>query len=166
MTPDISVDEDVWTALKELAEPFVDTPNSVLRRLLDLENAEKPSPKRRIKRPKADDESRQRRRAPAGSLLPESAYEHPILGALVAAGGRAPAAEVISDVGRALTDELTPLDKEELPNGGLRWENRAQFTRLKLKERGLIVSGSPRGIWEISDAGRKAVQAVGGKGRG
>ncbi len=30
----IEIDEDVWGYLKQFAEPFVDTPNSVLRRLL------------------------------------------------------------------------------------------------------------------------------------
>ena len=30
----IEIDEDVWGYLKKFAEPFVDTPNSVLRRLL------------------------------------------------------------------------------------------------------------------------------------
>ena len=30
----IEIDEDVWVYLKQFAEPFVDTPNSVLRRLL------------------------------------------------------------------------------------------------------------------------------------
>lgn len=33
----IEVDEDVYTALQRHAEPFVDTPNSVLRRLLAIE---------------------------------------------------------------------------------------------------------------------------------
>lgn len=30
----IEIDEDIWNHLKSFAEPFVDTPNSVLRRLL------------------------------------------------------------------------------------------------------------------------------------
>jgi Mrr N-terminal domain len=158
MSREISVDDEVWSALKALAEPLVDTPNSVLRRLLELEESSesgflggtgktghKISANTRAKR----------RRAPAGSLLPENAYERPILKALISAGGRAPAAEIVAAVGSALSDALTPLDKEELPNGGLRWENRAQFTRLKLKERGLIESGSPRGIWEISKDGEE-----------
>ena len=34
----IEVDSDVWSFLKEHAEPFEDTPNSVLRRLLFKEN--------------------------------------------------------------------------------------------------------------------------------
>ena len=36
MTPTVRVDEEVYEQLKAHAEPFVDTPNSVLRRLLGL----------------------------------------------------------------------------------------------------------------------------------
>lgn len=33
----IEIDEDVWNLLKKHAEPFIDTPNNVLRRLLGLD---------------------------------------------------------------------------------------------------------------------------------
>jgi hypothetical protein len=33
-----------------------------------------------------------------------------------------------------------------------------QFTRLTLKDRGLISSDSPRGVWEITDEGRKVAE--------
>ena len=36
MVPTIRVDDDVFAVLQERAQPFVDTPNSVLRRLLGL----------------------------------------------------------------------------------------------------------------------------------
>jgi restriction endonuclease Mrr len=96
-----------------------------------------------------------------GSLLPESEYELPILRVLADHDGRAPAREVIAAVGKIVSAKLTALDREELPNGGKRWENRVQFTRLRLKERGLIESGSPRGLWELSDAGRELLSQSG-----
>ena len=37
--PVIRVDDQVWKKLQKMAEPFVDNPNSVLRRLLALDNA-------------------------------------------------------------------------------------------------------------------------------
>ena len=37
----IEVDEDIWGLLKRIAEPFEDTPNSVLKRLLFSNNAVK-----------------------------------------------------------------------------------------------------------------------------
>ena len=36
MSPTIRIDDDVFDELKKHAEPFVDTPNTVLRRLLNL----------------------------------------------------------------------------------------------------------------------------------
>ncbi|MBE9501372.1 MAG: hypothetical protein KAX23_04210 [Dehalococcoidia bacterium] len=38
--PVIRIDDEVWGRLQEAAEPLVDTPNSVLRRLLELEKEE------------------------------------------------------------------------------------------------------------------------------
>lgn len=40
MTPTIRIDHDVYEALRNAAEPFVDTPNSVLRRLLQLDDTQ------------------------------------------------------------------------------------------------------------------------------
>ncbi|MFT4010316.1 MAG: hypothetical protein QM655_09785 [Nocardioidaceae bacterium] len=44
MTPTIRIDHDVYEALRDAAEPFVDTPNSVLRRLLGLDDDATDSP--------------------------------------------------------------------------------------------------------------------------
>ena len=38
MSPTIRIDDEVFEALKGMGEAFVDTPNSVLRRVLKLEN--------------------------------------------------------------------------------------------------------------------------------
>jgi hypothetical protein len=97
-------------------------------------------------------------RAPAGSLLPESEYELPILQALVESGGRAPTREVVERVGELVADKLTELDKENLSSGDVRWENRVQFTRLRMIEEGLLKKGSPRGTWEIGPAGEDLVK--------
>jgi hypothetical protein len=164
MCPDIEIDAEVWSALKERAEPFTDTPNSVIRRLLGLDAATaEQSAEHRPNRSRSEPSKSavRSRRAPSGSLLPETEYETPILRALESQGGRAPAREVVAAVGQAIEDKLTDLDRDDLPNGGKRWENRVQFTRLRLKERGLIKSGSPRGIWEISDQGRETLNPTG-----
>lgn len=42
MSPTIRVDEEVWAWLKGLAQPFVDTPNTVLRRVAGLDDPAKP----------------------------------------------------------------------------------------------------------------------------
>jgi hypothetical protein len=143
VTSSIDVDEDVFELLKQHAEPLVDTPNTVLRRLLGID-----------KREGFDDV-----RAVPGTLLPEGEYELPILRYLDRRGGRAPSREVVEAVGEELADRLTELDRRPLKSGGIRWEKRAAFVRLRLIERGELTRHSPRGTWEISDKGRERLRS-------
>lgn len=170
VTPSIDIDGDVWKLLQRQAEPFVDTPNTVLRRLLDMTGkaAAAPAPEVVLPGSSARQETtrtlgttskRQRRRAPrapVGSLLPESEYERPILEVLGDRSGRAPARDVIKLVGELVNDRFTALDREKLATGVHRWESRVQFTRLRMRKAGLIKNDSPRGVWELSDKGRQA----------
>src|SRR5450759_1386864 len=168
MDIEISVDEDVVALLKSTAEPFVDTPNSVLRRLLGLEGPADAIPAAggsrpaRAKRAAAQQPRRRgtRTRAPSGTLLPEGRYEAPLLRALVAAGGQGPSQDVIGAAGRELKDALTQLDLELLGSGGVRWQSRIQFVRLRLIQRELMDRHSPRGIWAISDKGREYLDSL------
>lgn len=180
MPSTIEVDDEVYALLGSEAVPFVETtPNAVLRRLLGLGASpngaasrttpsaptggvlspaipssaapaqQRPGGTRSAKKPGS--------RAMRGTLLPKSAYEMPILRALVEAGGRAPSREVVAAVGEALADQLTESDQEQLRSGEVRWANRVHFTRLSLVEQGLLNGNAPRGTWEISDAGRQRV---------
>jgi hypothetical protein len=144
--PEIEVDEEIFHLLEEHAKPFTDSPNTVLRRLLGLK-AGKGQPREKRSAPS--------NRASPGSILPESEYEVPILEQLVARGGRAHATEITNAVGTQLADRLTDLDRQPLDSGEVRWRNRVQFTRLRLKDRGLLSANSPRGIWEITPAGEQ-----------
>lgn len=151
MCPWIDTDDEVFEVIKKHAEPFVDTPNTVLRRLLGIDQAKGPTP---------ETANRRGGRAAPGTLLPESEYEIPILRYLEERGGRAPSREVVEAVGEALDVKLTELDRQPLKSGDIRWENRAAFVRLRLVERGELVRMSPRGTWEISDKGRERLRPV------
>lgn len=164
MSPNIRIDRDVYNFLKKHAEAFVDTPNSVLRRLLGIEVApsspgsERPSVK--VKRSKSGFADRSRSgkharapRAPAGVLLAEEEYVLPLLSALAERGGSAPVREAIEAVGRTLADRLRPADRDKTASGVVRWQNRVQFVRLKLVEEGLLAKDSARGVWSLTDAG-------------
>lgn len=174
MSPTIRIDDEVFDELKSHAEPFVDTPNSVLRRILGLSEAaavlagetevgEEPTPGRaEAKR------GRQRRRrtkatraprATSGTILPESEYEVPMLEIISKHGGRAAAREVLAELEARLDGQLTEVDRQELASGNIRWRNRAQFVRLRLIEQGDMVKNSPRGMWEITDQGRRRIGA-------
>ncbi len=185
MSNQIDVDNDVFGVLKAKAEPFVDTPNSVLRRLLGLDPAAaadvvaalvappvpaKPrsssvatkSAATAKSKPKpksaAKKKAPKRARAARGTLLPEEHYEGPLLRALVNAGGQAPYRDVVNVVGSELKDQLMPADFETLDSGSVRWQSRLQFVRLRLIERGFLDRQTPRGIWGITDQGRAALK--------
>jgi hypothetical protein len=173
MAPRILIDDDVLALLKSNAEPFVDTPNSVLRRLLGMSPAngsvsrddldeellsvapERPTRQRRQRRTRRP----QVKRAQTGTILPDEEYDIPILQILDTHGGRAPTREVLDQLGEVLGDRLTPTDHEKLGSGDIRWRNRAQFVRLRLIDSGDMAKGSPRGLWEITDQGRDRLVA-------
>ena len=185
MAQAIEIDDEVYAHLKEVAEPFVDTPNTVLRRLLHLDNGARPQPPpdtlkppasapplqgsgaapsqtsngRRPSRAKPQPKTNKKTRVPAGSILPEDAYEMPLLLSLAEAGGAAPSRAIVQAVGERLGSRLTDLDKEPLAGGAIRWENRVQFVRLKLIQRGLMTKEAPRGTWAISEEGKKYAEA-------
>lgn len=162
MAPQIRVDDDVYEFLKRNAEPFVDTPNTVLRRKLGLDplTTSAPPPV-----PSSDGIPQVAGygpgRAKSGELLPIEAYFEPILKSLVARGGTARVADVLDDVGRELADQLTPVDHLALPTGGKRWRNRVQWARQHLVDQGLLERGSPHGTWAISEKGRDDIKPRG-----
>lgn len=176
MAQAIEIDDEVFERLKDEAEPFVDTPNSVLRRLLGLGQgtadpsvepvSKEMSPVRsngRATKKSAGRSTKTRggkggKRVPAGSILSEEAYELPLLAALADAGGSGTSRDITEAVGATLDGRLTGLDRESLKSGGIRWENRIQFVRLKLIERGFLEKDTPRGTWAISDAGRRFLE--------
>ena len=181
MPPTIEIDDEIYELLRRNAEPLVDTPSSVLRRLLGLDTngdeagaeptassdsppTTKPrttgrgEPGRRTRRRNV--RSSRSRRAARGTLLPEPEYELPILRYLVSHDGRAPSREVTDAVGEELDDRLTPADRERLSSGDIRWKNRVAFVRLRLVERGDLDANAPRGTWQITDQGRERVQSA------
>jgi hypothetical protein len=177
MTSMIEIDDDLFDLLKQHAEPFVDTPSDVLRRLLgDLSGSAQakqatstgsaahamgtPARRRSTKgqKGKTRREGVKRRRAPSDALLSEKAYELPLLDVLDTAGGRLPTREAVAAVGKRVADQLMPMDHDVMDQGQERWESRVQFTRLRLVEAGLLEKNSPRGVWEISDAGRERLK--------
>ena len=182
----INIDEDVFAELQRLATPLVDDANSVLRRVMGLPSpsgevhtetaataaehsghAERPVAARvptHATSGQLDAEPAEAAMpepfsmtAPRGSRLPQAEYEVPILESLVEMGGSAHSSRVVQLTGRKLKERLTPVDYTRVKSGETRWQNRARFARLMLKNRGEIAKDSPHGIWEITDAGRARV---------
>lgn len=89
-----------------------------------------------------------------GDFSPTHVYWPAILSTLVNLGGRARSETVTDEVGKLLKTTLKPNDYERLPSGVVRWRNRVAWQRLNMINEGLLRSGSPRGIWEITENGR------------
>lgn len=141
----IEVDGDVIDAIKNAAEPFVDNPNRVLRRLLGL-------PPATIDRDRTALAPASVPRVLKGSLLPLREYDVPILHAISEAGGSAPRSTVMVAVELALRDRFTDLDRTATSTGVNRWRSRVDQARNELVKRGLLESSQP-GIWTLTEAG-------------
>ena len=92
-----------------------------------------------------------------GMRTREETYYKPILQALEENGGSRKMNIVLDRVGQIMKGILKDVDYEPLasdPNS-LRWRNTAQWARYSMIQEGFLKSDSPRGIWEISDKGRR-----------
>jgi len=61
--------------------------------------------------------------------------------------------------GKLVEKQLTPNDWLKNKSGVVRWKNRVAWRRFRLVQMGLLKPNSPRGIWEISDRGRRALDS-------
>lgn len=149
--PTIRVDDEVYERLMSDAGRFVDTPNSVLRRVLGLDAAASVQSEGR------GGGSTGTRRMGAGELPQAQVYDLPILSVLAGMGGAGHAPEVIDAVGKMVEENLTENDLMENRSGVVRWKSHVAWRRFHLVRLGLLKRNSPRGMWEISAEGRDAL---------
>ncbi|GIW44078.1 MAG: hypothetical protein KatS3mg077_1360 [Candidatus Binatia bacterium] len=100
--------------------------------------------------------SRRSRSAPRET---QQRVQRAILEALMELGGQADHRKVLEIVEQKVADLLTEHDYEVLTNGETRWRNNARWLRHRLIQEGLMERNSPRGVWAISEAGRKALES-------
>lgn len=147
--PTIRIDDEVFAGLKQLAEPLVDTPNSVIRRLLEDKGLlqKKPSPPKKT-------EANER---PVRDQTPQSIYEENLLAVLAEQfNGRGHKKDVtLAVVERMMKRGLIPAaDMEFVATGETKAENKISWGRNALKDRGLIRGDASRGVWELTAEGR------------
>lgn len=160
--PTIRLDDDVFNGLKTLAEPFTDTPNSVIRRLLQergaiptaqaVSDSSAAMPKRSATKQQVPRQSR------VSGLTPQATYEKYLLHVLATRfNGKGDKHEVTKAVIALLQshEPLSPADLERVKTGETKAENTIAWGRNALKERGLISLSSPRGTWELTEKGMK-----------
>lgn len=159
--PTIRVDEDVFEGLKKLAEPFVDTPNSVIRALLQakgvLSKPEQPQPG------VIENERGHEDKAQSSSLTPQSTYEQFLLYVLAQSStGSASKADATRRVMELMKQRgfIGPAELERVSTGETKAENTIAWGRNALKERGLISRNSPKGTWQLTTEGINRGKAI------
>jgi restriction system protein len=92
-----------------------------------------------------------------GMRTPETAYYKPILQAVAEMGGSGRIGDVLARVLEIMKPVLRDVDFEPLTSDpeNPRWRNSAQWARNTLVNKGFLKNNSPRGVWEISDAGQQ-----------
>jgi predicted CopG family antitoxin len=146
--PKIELSDSAYHRLLRQSTSFADSAEDVVLRLLDLaEHSVNTQPHK--------PNQREASRATPGSILPEREYWRPILDIIAEAGGSAAANDVIEVLGERMKDAFKARDLDLLKMGEVRWRNRARFARLRMREQGLLSQTSHRGLWEITDAGRR-----------
>lgn len=162
MMPTIRIEEDVFEGLKLLAEPFVDTPNTVIRRLLAASNTTvngeaKPSPLAQDKQKHASPLVKTR-----GAHTPQSTYELFLLHCLQKADGFATKYDATEAVIAMMKSRgyITAADLVKVQTGETKAANTIAWARNALKDRGLISQHSPRGVWALTEEGKAKAQQV------
>jgi predicted CopG family antitoxin len=152
--PKIEISEDVFKGLQKLARPFVDSPNDVIRRLLEDAEVEIDSSKM-TNNPEGYDLTLL---VDGDSRVPQTDCKERILKVLWQEyGGRGEKPEVTKSVVRSLMLEkrVSQADFARLRNGTLKIENRIAWARNHLKDEGLVeppeISG--HGIWKLTERG-------------
>lgn len=190
----IEIDDDIFHHLQEQAVPLVDTPSTVLRRLLGLSGPdnghgqtvdvgqsagrnlnEEPNQQYPAARSPRGDRARARVRAhaqsppmrrPSGDLLAIEDYRPALLRFLSdQPNGEAHVRDVMQGVGRALADALTPTDLEEVEPGKPYWHNRLPWAGTEARKAGLLATDAPRGVWRLTEKGREAAAMMGVNGQ-
>ena len=158
--PTIRIEDEVLQGLKKLAEPFVDTPSAVIRRLLIEKGILKALP---TKSKGALPEFPAVEKALTPKLTSQETYEQFLLATLAQDfGGRGGKREVTQAVIQKMVKQgfVTHADLELVATGETKAENTITWGRNALKNRGLIGRGSRRGIWELTEEGMEAGKAL------
>lgn len=89
----------------------------------------------------------------------ETAYFKPILQVLNQMGGIGEMSEVLERLPKVMKGTLNEIDYEPLaPNSEVpRWWNTAQWAHSTMAQAGLLKADSPRGVWEMTEAGHKLI---------
>ncbi|HEY8070102.1 MAG TPA: winged helix-turn-helix domain-containing protein [Burkholderiales bacterium] len=149
--PTIRIDHDVFEGLQKLAQPFVDSPGMVIRRLLESRGVLKKLPAKPAPPPAPD------------ALTPQSTYEAYLLSVLLKEfDGQGHKRDVTHAIIKRMMKDghIGAADQELVSTGETKAENTITWARNALKQRGYINRAARRGIWELTPEGKAAAGRV------
>lgn len=165
--PTIRIEDDVFKGLKDIAEPFIDTPNTVIRRLLEDRGVLTKPKVTGIGLQTAQDQTSSNAKSPkngnAISLTPQPIYEKFLLYVLARNfNGRAGKHEATKAAIELMKSRgfIGSADMERVTTGETKAENTIAWGRNALKEKALISRLSPKGIWELTPEGIEAAKRI------
>jgi len=136
--PVVRISDELFKEVQKYAEPLVDDFESALWKALGSnKKSKKPTPPE------------------TGELTRQGEFWRPILEALVEMGAQGSRQEVHKAVERKMKGRLKPGDYQLNRDGTTKWGKAVDYQRLKMKHEGLIAGNTPRGIWKITDQGRR-----------
>jgi predicted CopG family antitoxin len=150
MTRVIKIDDDVYESLKKLADPFEDTPNTIIRKLLFSDQS---TMKQNIK---ITTKTKPLIRIGKGKSTIQKVYEEWLIYILWNEfKGRANKNDVTKAtiLNMQKSGLLKEADFEKVSTGETRAVNKIAWGRQRLKEEGFISPDSPAGVWELTEKG-------------
>ena len=142
--------------LQKYAVPLVDTPDSVIQKLIEMVEGRsfiEEKPKRSESTPKSN-------RKDEGPKTPQKVFKDYVLKAVFELGSVERAENIRPRIFEAMKSRLKEGDFKKVSSGDPRWWNAACWARNDLREEGLISADSPRGIWELTEAGRTRAMSL------
>jgi len=152
--PVVRISEELFREVQKHAEPLIDNFESALWKALGKNESGKPIGQRRAKS------------HAVGELTAPKIFWRPILEALIERGGRASRQQVPNDIERMVGGQLKPGDFEVNRDGTIKWTKQVDYQRLAMVHEGLLQNGLPRGIWGITDLGRRRLDSWDKEGEG
>lgn len=98
---------------------------------------------------------RERHKRTSLDATPTHGYRLLILESLFELGGKASSKEVERKIEEKMKRYFRPDDLRAVSSGQIRWRKRLHWCRYFMVRDGLLRDDSPRGIWEITDQGRR-----------
>jgi hypothetical protein len=143
--PEIKVSQATFNRLKELAEPLVDSADTVIGRLIEFYEVNGAKAAKQLSKAAPD-----RQRARSGEFTPNEDFLEPLVQVLRKAGGELPAGDAINAVGDLMGDRLNEVDRAQLPSGEVRWRNNVRWASNRLKKNGKLDPEAPFGTWRLA----------------